>query len=216
MSEQAALCLAERADVAYFMRRLYRQKLTTTSGGNISCRCPDGSIAITASRLDKCELTADGVGLVSPEGAALTPELRLSIETGMHLAIYRCRPDVKAIVHAHAVTATAFCCAQGLPLDTTYTAEAYAILGRPVFVPYALMGSAELAEAVAEGLTKADCGLLENHGVIAVGGSLLEAFDRLELLEQAAQHTLMVQQIGRPSALTAERLAELDRFVGRA
>ena len=121
----------EREQVAYFMRRLYRQQLTTTSGGNISCRIANGDIvAITASKLDKCELLADGVGLVAMDGASLTPELNLSIETGMHLAIYRARPDVTAIVHAHPATATAFCAVKK-PLDTRLTAEAYAILGKP-------------------------------------------------------------------------------------
>ncbi|HQL09126.1 MAG TPA: class II aldolase/adducin family protein, partial [Lentisphaeria bacterium] len=80
----------EREQVAYFMRRLYRQGLTTTSGGNISCRVGDGCVAITASKLDKAELAASGVGVVELDGGGnLTPELGLSIETGMHLAIYR-------------------------------------------------------------------------------------------------------------------------------
>ena len=98
----------ERELVAAFMRRLYRQFLTTTSGGNISCRLPDGNIAVTASQSDKANQQAETVGVVTPDGETLTPELKLSIETGLHLAIYRVRPDVGAIVHAHPVTATFF------------------------------------------------------------------------------------------------------------
>ena len=206
----------ERSQVAYFMRRLYRQCLTTTSGGNISSLLPNGKVAITASKLDKCELQADGVGVVSLEdGTSLTPEIKLSIETGLHLEIYRHRPDVKAIVHAHPVTATAFC-AMDKPLDTHLTAEAYALLGEPVWIPYALMGTTPLARNVAECLkAPAVCGLMENHGVLAVGDSLLSAFDRLELLEAAAKQTVILAQMKSTHRLTLEQLQELDRFVKR-
>ena len=98
----------EREAVAYFMRRLYRQFLTTTSGGNISCRTADGNIVITASQSDKGEQSPDKVGIVTMNGENLTPHLKLSIETSMHLAIYRTRQDINAIVHAHPVTATLF------------------------------------------------------------------------------------------------------------
>lgn len=209
--------MQEREEVAYFMRRLYRQGLTTCSGGNISCRIGEDCVAITASKLDKAELRAAGVGLVKLVGGSnLTPELGLSIETGMHLAIYRQRPSLRAIVHAHPVTASAFCATRGASLDTTLTAEAYALLGLPAWIPYALMGSEELAAAVAAGMGDSVCLLLENHGVVAVGENLLTAFDRLELLEVAAQHTLILRQLGGASPLDAAKRRELDAFVGRA
>lgn len=203
----------EKDQVAYFMRRLYRQFLTTTSGGNISCRTPDGNIAITASQSDKCEQTADKVGIVTPDGKSLSPELKLSIETGMHLAIYRARPDISAIVHAHPVTATFFCTTKQ-NINMHLTAEAYAVAGETVRIPYALMGSPELAELVAEKMKLADCGLMENHGVIALGKNLLAAFDKMELLESAAKQTLMSYTIPARD-LSEDQLRELDRFMGR-
>lgn len=206
---------AERAETAYFMRRLYRQGLTTTSGGNLSRRVSVNEVVLTASKSDKAELQAEQVGIVSLDGENLSPELTLSIETSMHLAIYRARPDVDAIVHAHPVTASAFC-ASGVPLCTHYTAEGYAILGDPVFVPYELMGTTELADRVADGLRGgAACALLENHGVLAVGKTLLQAFDRLEVLEVAARHTVLLSQVGQARPLHPAQLEELDRFMGR-
>lgn len=210
----AMICKEERQAVAYFMRRLYGQCLTTTSGGNISCRTADGRVAITASKLDKGELTADGVGVVGLDRQLYTPDLALSIETGLHLDIYRRRPEVRAIVHAHPVTATAFCCVKKT-INTHLTAEAYAILGEPVVIPYALMGTPALARQVADGMETAVCALMENHGIITVGRTLLEAFDRLELLEAAARQTLLTEQIGGVSPLTPEQLRELDAFAGR-
>ena len=203
----------ERELVAYFMRRLYRQFLTTTSGGNISCRTPDGNIVITASQSDKCEQKLETVGIVTPDGKSLTPELKLSIETGMHLAIYRVRPDISAIVHAHPVTATFFCTTEQ-SINMHLTAEAYAVAGDPVRIPYALMGSQKLAELTAEKMKLADCGLMENHGVIALGKTLLSAFDKMELLENAAKQTLMACTLSARS-LSADQLRELDRFMGR-
>ena len=207
---------AERAETAYFMRRLYRQCLTTTSGGNLSRRVSATEVVVTASKSDKAELQPEQVGIVTMDGESLTPELSLSIETSMHLAIYRMRPDVDAIVHAHPVTASAFC-ATRVRLGTHYTAEGYAIVGDPVFVPYELMGSAELALRVAEGVAGgALCALLENHGVLTVGTTLLQAFDRLEVLEVAARHTVLLRQLGQGRELQARQLDELDTFMGRA
>ena len=207
-------CEEERTQIASFMRRLYRQFLTTTSGGNISCRTKDGNIAITASQSDKGEQSAETVGVVTPEGVSLTPELKLSIETSMHLAIYAKRPDVNAIVHAHPVTATLFCAAENCRLDTHLTAEAYAVAGEVTMIPYALMGTAELAAKVAEKMQDFNCGLMENHGVITLGPTLLTAFDRMELLENAAKQTVMAQTIS-CRCLSFAQLREIDRLVGR-
>lgn len=204
----------ERENVADFMRRLYRQFLTTTSGGNISCRTSDGNIVITASQSDKGKQTKETVGVVTPEGENLTKELKLSIETSLHLAIYRERKDVSAIVHAHPVTATFFCAAKEGELNTHLTAEAYAVAGDVVKIPYALMGTEALARLTAEKMRFYDCGLMENHGVITVGKDLLSAFDRMELLENAAKQTLMSYTISARS-LSREQLDELDRYTGR-
>ena len=204
----------EREAVASFMRRLYRQFLTTTSGGNISCRTSDGNIVITASQSDKGEQTKENVGIVTMEGENLTKDLKLSIETNLHLAIYKARKDVSAIVHAHPVTATFFCAAKEYELNTHLTAEAYAVAGDVVKIPYALMGTKELAELTAEKMRFFDCGLMENHGVITVGKDLLSAFDRMELLENAAKQTIMAYTIAAKS-LSKEQLDELDHYAGR-
>ncbi len=86
-----------KEDVAYFMRRLYDQRLTTTSGGNISFRMED-QVFITPSQTDKATITAEEIGVLSISGENQTPHLKPSMESKMHLAIYHLRPDVKAIV----------------------------------------------------------------------------------------------------------------------
>jgi len=161
----------ERKDVARFMRRLYKHGLTTTSGGNISLRLSDDVILITPSATDKGRMRWKEVGLVNILGENLTPNLKPSIETAMHLAIYKKKNDVRAIVHAHPVVASLFTAIKGR-INTNLTAEARAILGEPLFVRYALMGSSELAQVAAENILKSDILLLENHGILTTDGRI--------------------------------------------
>jgi L-fuculose-phosphate aldolase len=201
----------ERKEVASFMRRLYKQGLTTTSGGNISLRVSDDAIVITPSATDKGRMKWKEVGLMSTLEENLTPDLKPSIESSLHIKIYRRNKDITAIIHAHPVFASSFT-AMNSTIDTSLTAEARAICGEPRFVPYALMGSEELAEIAAQNALDADILLLENHGVITTGSDLLHAFDKLEVLENAAKITLIVGMTGKKRALSTSRIREIDKL----
>ena len=202
---------AERKELARFMRRLYRYRLTTTSGGNISHRISDEIILITPSATDKGEMRWHEIGIMSINGDNLTPGLKLSIESALHTGIYKKNSHVKAIVHAHPVFASSFT-AMKAEIDTNLTAEARVICGEPLMVPYALMGSSELADIVAESSCRSDILLLENHGVLTTGKNLLQAFDKLEVLENAAKMTLIVNMMGNKSPLSEMRINELDKL----
>lgn len=198
-----------RKEVASFMRRLYRQGLTTTSGGNISLRISDELILITPSSTDKGRMKWKEIGIMTIEGENLTPALKPSIESGMHISIYRKKSDVRAIVHAHPVFASSFTATKS-KINTSLTAEAAFILGKPEIVPYALMGSRKLADIVAEYVEKSPVLLLENHGIVTTGSSLLQAFDRIEVLETAAKMTVIVDLIRNKSQLDEDRLREIQ------
>ena len=201
----------ERKAVARFMRRLYRQGLTSTSGGNISLRISDDIVVITPSATDKGRMKWKEVGLMDISGKNLTPELKPSIESEMHLSIYRKKKEIRAIVHAHPVCASAFT-AMNAQIRTDLTAEARAILGDPVLVPYRLMGTVDLAAVAAEYVQKSDILLLENHGILTTGSNLLQAFDKLEVLENAARMTIIVEMTMTQSPLTKERIQEIDKL----
>jgi L-fuculose-phosphate aldolase len=201
----------ERKEVASFMRRLYRQGLTTTSGGNISLKISDDIILITPSATDKGRMKWKEVGIMSILGENLTPDLKPSIESDLHLSIYKKNSGVTAIVHAHPVFASSFT-AMKSTINTSLTAEARAICGEPRFVPYALMGSSELASIVAENAVEADILLLENHGILATGSCLLNAFDKLEVLENAAKMTLIVEMSGKKRVLSPSRIREIEKM----
>jgi L-fuculose-phosphate aldolase len=201
----------ERKEVARFMRRLYRQGLTTTSGGNISLKVSDKIILITPSATDKGRMKWKEVGIMSPLGENLTPDLKPSIECALHLNIYKKNSEVLAVVHAHPVFASSFT-AMKSTINTSLTAEARAICGEPRFVNYAIMGSSDLAEIVSENAAEADVLLLENHGILTTGKTLLSAFDKLEVLENAAKMTLIVEMTGKKKSLSPSRLRQLDKL----
>ena len=181
----------ERSAVANFMKRLYDRQLTTASGGNISLRVSDDEFCITPSSLDKGSLTAESIAVVKFDGTNLTPELKLSIESEMHRQILLKRPDLRAVVHAHPVFASAFATAQPCVLDSRLIAETYFILGEIVNVPYFIMGSKELADAVSEAVVHNTAVLLENHGALCAAKDLLHAFDGIDLMERLAQMTIL-------------------------
>jgi L-fuculose-phosphate aldolase len=201
----------ERKQVAMFMRRLYRQGLTTTSGGNISLKISDDIIVITPSATDKGRMRWKEVGIMTLTGENLTPDLKPSIEYEMHLSIYRKKKEISAIVHAHPLFSSAFT-AMKCSINTDLTAEAKAICGDPCFVPYALMGTKELASVASESILKSDILLLENHGILTAGSSILQAFDKLEVLENAAKMTVIVELTGKKKPLSKAKILELEKY----
>jgi L-fuculose-phosphate aldolase len=192
------------------MRRLYKRGLTTSLGGNISLKVSDEIILITPSGIDKGTISGDQIGEIRPNGTNLTPRLTPSMETPMHLAVYAARPDVKAIIHAHPVTASTFA-ASSTPINCRLLAEARLMLGEVQTAPYACMGTARLAESVVHGLAKdGNAVLMENHGALTVGESLLQAYDRMEVLESAARITLLSKLLGNQKELDELQLTEID------
>lgn len=203
---------AWKKEIAYFMRRLYKRGLTTTSGGNISVQLPSGIVLITPSQTDKGRMKADDIAMVDMRARILSTKLKPSMETGMHLAVYHARPEIRCLVHAHPPFATAYA-ASHLNIDTSIISEAHAVIGKTVLAPYALMGSDELAANVAKAAKEANVIVLANHGVLALGTNLLEAFDRLEVIESCARIGLYGRLLGKSHPLNSDQLAAIDNFL---
>lgn len=201
----------EQIRVAETMRRLYDRRLTTVSGGNVSMRNAEGYVFITASQSDKSCIDMRKVIVLSPDGENLTPKLKPSMETQMHLNIYKSRPDVLAIVHSHPVYASTFAVA-GMAVDSAITGEARYMLGNVGLVEYHLMGSSRLADACAKVMSTTNAAIMVKHGAITVGKTLFEAFDRMEVLENTAHINLNLQTLNCQSRLSEEEVAEIDNF----
>ena len=137
-----------------------------------------------------------------------------SSELVVHRAIYKATSAL-AIVHAHPPMASTFVAARK-PINTRLIAEAYAIVGEPEYAPYELMGTDKLADSVAGCFKKNTlCVLMENHGVLCVGDSLLQAFDRIEVLENTAKINLNIAQLGGGVELNCDQLQEIATMMGR-
>jgi L-fuculose-phosphate aldolase len=126
----------------------------------------------------------------------------------MHLRIYRERPDVAAVVHAHPPIATAFAVA-GESLDTPVLPELIVSLGPIALVPYATPGTESLADACQPFLAGHNALLLANHGATTLGPSLAVAYNRMESLEHSARILLAARLLGQVRTLTDEQVRDL-------
>lgn len=198
--------LHPRDELVATMDRIYRYHMTTTSGGNLSILDPDGSIWITPSRVDKGSLRPDDIVRMKPDGSreGLHPP---SSEFPFHREIYKRRPDIKAIVHAHPGALVAFSIVRRLP-ETRVQTHAHALCGKVAYAAYACPGSQELGDKIAQTFSEgADCVMLENHGVVIGGRDLAEAFQRFETLEFVAQTVIRASALGELKTLPADSLA---------
>jgi L-fuculose-phosphate aldolase len=212
-----------RDEIVETMQRIYRYKMTTTSGGNISVRDDAGgngtstagdggnfSVWITPARIDKGSLTRADIVRVAPDGSA-DGRHKPSSEHPFHQAIYRARPDVGAVVHAHPVALVAFSICRKVP-DTSLFPQAAHVCGPVGYAPYELPGSDRLGQRIAEVFAKGYfCVMLENHGVVIGGANLAETFQRFETLEFTAKTLIKAGQLGPVRYLSKEQLELSER-----
>ena len=199
-----------RDEIMQTMERIYRYRMTTTSGGNLSIREPDGRIWITPARIDKGSLRREDIVCVDAEGRVEGPH-RPSSELPFHRAIYAARPDIRAIVHAHPVALVSFSICRMVP-DTRLLHQARHVCGEVGLAAYALPGSDLLARRIADTFAQGfHCVVLENHGVVVGGEDLQSAFQRFETLEFTAKTILKARQIGRVRYLTERQVEEPHR-----
>lgn len=194
--------------------------------GNISVRLradgePDGRndrVLITPSGVRKGRLEPGHICLLglgrAPVPRRAVGERRPSSESLVHTAIYRARKDVGAIIHAHSPYAVAWACC-GLPVPRGLHPEAAVHLRTVPVVPYAMPGSQQLADAVGTAAASTPhpaCLLMANHGAVAVGRTLDEAADRLDMLEAYLQVVITLRQIGVQTPLTPAEVDDLEKL----
>ena len=183
--------------------------MTTLSGGNLSIRDYNGDIWISPAGVDKGNLTPGDIMCVKDNGEIIGKH-KPSSELPFHVSIYKARPDIKAVVHAHPPALVSFSIVRNLP-DTNIIPQAKRVCGNVGYAPYALPGSKKLGENIAETFGKGfDVVLLENHGVATGGKDILNAFHKLETLEFCARTIIQAKRIGDFSTLTEEQISFFD------
>ncbi len=192
--------------IVMLMNRIYYNDMTTTSGGNLSIRDEDGTIWLTPSGIDKGKLRREDIMQIRPDGTILGIH-RPTVEYPLHLAIYKKRPDINAILHAHPPALVTFSMLRRMP-DTGMMPDSRFLSGRMTIAPYAMPGSSALGALVSQEFEKgANTVIMENHGVVIGSETLFSAFMSFEMLESCAKIQVNAKSIGgNIHTLSAEQL----------
>ena len=205
--------LQTRLDIVEVGRRLWVQGFVASNDGNISVRLGPDRLMTTPKSVSKGFMTPDMCVVTDMDGARVSGARDASSELKMHLEVYRQRPDVGAVVHAHPATATGFAVA-GVPLNRAVLAEVITTLGGIPIADYATPSTAELPAAIRDYIKAHDGLLLANHGALAVAPDLFAAYYRMETIEHFAKISLVARQLGRENLLSRDEVTRLQNLRG--
>jgi L-fuculose-phosphate aldolase len=194
-------------------RRLYARGYVASNDGNISVRLDDARILTTPKSVSKGFMTPAMMVVTDLEGRKLSGERDPSSELLMHLEVYRNRPDVRAVVHAHPPLATGFAVA-GIPLDRAVLAEVITTLGSIPIARYGTPSTQELPDAVRQYIKAHDGLLLANHGALTVGHELFAAYYKMETIEHFARISLVARMLGGERLLSQDEVLRLQGLRG--
>lgn len=202
-----------RAEIVEVGRRLYARGYTASNDGNISARLGDDRLLMTPRSVCKGFMSPDMMCVTDSDGRKVQGDRDPSSEMPMHLEVYRQRPDVNAVVHAHPPIATGFAVA-GIPLNRAVLAEVLTTLGSIPIAEYATPSTQELPEAVRGYIRAHDGILLANHGALTVGADLYSAYFKMETIEHFAHISLVARLLGRENLIAREEVTRLQGLRG--
>lgn len=190
-------------------RRVWAREYVAANDGNFSVRLRDGRFLCTPTLVSKGFMTVDDLVVIDDRGDVVQGGRKATSEIKMHLEIYRKRPEINAIVHAHPPHAAAFAVThENLPRFVLPEVEIW--LGHVPLVPYFSPGTQEFAEALAHAAAEKDAFILANHGSVTIGRDLTEAYFRMETLEQYCKVVILAASVGRIQPLMGEQVRYLD------
>jgi L-fuculose-phosphate aldolase len=198
-----------REELVHFGKLVHEQGMVSATDGNLSVRMPDNTVLATPTGVSKGMMKPEEMVLVDMNGMKLRPhERNVSSEIAMHLTIYKTRPDVHAVVHAHPCTATGFASA-GMPLDQPICSEVIVTLGAVPLADYGTTGTPELSESLMPYIPDYDAILLANHGAVSYGETLMKAYLKMEAVEHFAKIMLTTIQLGQQQNLSDDNIRKL-------
>ena len=196
---------------------LYKQGYVVSNDGNISVRISPDTIVVTPTGVSKGDMNPDMMVVMDLDGNVISKGLRgPSSEVKMHLRVYRENPDVTAVVHAHPIYATSFAIA-GVPLDKPILSEAMLQVGVVPVAHYAKPGTTDVPDIIDPFVKDYAAVMHSNHGVLTWGSDLEQALARMEVVENYAKVTLVVNQIGSERGLSQDQvdgLADIRQNMG--
>jgi L-fuculose-phosphate aldolase len=203
-----------RDQIIMIIDKIYKGGLTTTSGGNISIIDDNGDVWVTPSAIDKGTLRATDIICVKKDGS-IEGRHKPSSEYPFHIAIYKCRPEIKAVIHAHPPALVSFSIVRQIP-NPNVLPQAKNVCGSIGYAPYAIPGSNELGEVIADEFKKGvNAVIMENHGTVVGGCDLGDAFQRFETMEFCARTLINGNTIGTPNYLTDKQIDDFENQIPR-
>lgn len=203
-----------RDQIILIIDKIYRSGMTTTSGGNISIIDDDGDVWVTPSAIDKGTLRSTDIICVRKDGS-IEGRHKPSSEYPFHIAIYKCRPEIKAVIHAHPPALVSFSIVRQIP-NTNVLPQAKNVCGPIGYASYALPGSNELGDVIAEEFKKGvNAVIMENHGTVVGGKNLSDAFQRFETMEFCARTLINGNTVGTPNYLSDEQIEHFENQIPR-
>lgn len=197
-----------RRDICVVGRWMYERGYVASTDGNISVRLGPDRILTSPTCLSKGMMSSEDLVITDLEGRRVDGTRKPSSEMGMHVLIYRLRPDINAVCHAHPPVATGFAAA-GLALDKPILCELVLDLGGVPLARYGTPGTAELPAAVEPFVRDHNAILMANHGVVTYGPDLLTAFQRMECTEHSAKVALITELLGKQVMLSGGDVEKL-------
>ncbi|MBZ5604095.1 MAG: class II aldolase/adducin family protein [Acidobacteriia bacterium] len=189
-----------REEIVQVGRLMFDKGWIAANDGNLSIRLDDDRLLATPTGISKGMMRPEDLILCDLNGAKLCGSRECTSELAMHLTIYQLRPDVRSVVHAHPPVATGFAAA-GRALDMALLPEVVICLGSIPLADYGLPGTPALTEGMLPYIPKYDAMLMANHGAVAYGEDILQAYHRMETVEHFARITLVAELLGGPKVL---------------
>jgi L-fuculose-phosphate aldolase len=200
--------LTLKREIVEVGRRVYQRGYVASNDGNISARLDDKRVVITPTGVSKGFMTPEDLIVLDMEGKVVSGTKKPSSEMFMHLSVYKHRPDVMSVCHAHPPYATGFAVA-GIPLDKCILPEVIIVLGGIPIVEYGTPGTSEFFKPVLKIIDKYDAFLLANHGALTIGKDVVNAYHKMETLEHFAHIAFVAQQLGHMNVLNTEQVRKL-------
>ncbi|MCL1834885.1 MAG: class II aldolase/adducin family protein [Oscillospiraceae bacterium] len=199
---------AARRDIVEAGRRMYIRGFIAGNDGNISARISQEEIIVTPSGVSKGFLDESALIKLDLGGNVVSGEAKPSSEVKMHLAIYKANPAISSVCHAHPPVSAAFAAA-GVALDKAYLQETVMLLGVVPVAKYAQPGSEELAAGAASLCRDYHAALLEQHGAVTWGDSVMQALYRMESVEYTATVAMYSKMLGFTRTMDRDAIAQL-------
>ena len=197
-----------REEIAYWSKKVQEYGFVSVTDGNLSIRLDEERVLITPSGVPKGEVELESPIIIDMEGNKIEGEGRPSSEGKLHLEVYKVRPDVTAVIHAHPPKCIAFTVA-GVPIDTCLLPEVVITMGAIPTSPYATPTTDEVPVSIRPHIVKSNAVMMARHGSLTVGKTLRDAFRLLEKMEHCATIALYAKMLGGPVPFSEGELEKL-------